>query len=104
MSALLWYKFYKNEKQTDENFTSVPMSIYLFGVMLTGMSLYPYMSNVALREFAIKLLKNKLQAVWWPAQKRQKSTKQNFSGKIKVNSVHCVTNSNPTHDNTELRN
>ena len=100
LAALVWYKFYKSEKQTDANFTTVPMSIYLFGVLLTFMSLWPYISNLALREFTIKLLKNGVQSLlwWWPSQNKQKTSKTNTKMRIKVNSVNCVSNfeSNPS--------
>ena len=98
LAALVWYKFYKSEKQTDANFTSVPMSLYLFGVLLTFMSLWPYISNLALRQFTIKFIKNGVQSLmWWPPPNRQKTSKTNSKKRIQVNSVNYVINfeSNP---------
>ena len=59
-------------KNTEDDFTSVPPSLYLHGVMLTWLSLWPYMTNFALRQFTVKMIKNELNSLFW-SPKQQKS-------------------------------
>ena len=58
--GLLWLIYHYNAENTLDDFTTVPSSLYLFGVMLTCLSLWPYMTNSALRAFTIKTIKIKL--------------------------------------------
>ena len=58
--GLLWLIYHYNAENTLDDFTTVPSSLYLFGVMLTCLSLWPYMTNSALRAFTIKTTKIKL--------------------------------------------
>ena len=71
--ALLWIVYHFLSKKTQDDFTSVPLSLYLHGVMLTCLSLWPYMTNSALRQFNIKIIKNELNALFWsPKQHKLK--------------------------------
>ena len=77
--ALLWVTYHFLSKKTEDDFTSVPPSIYLHGVMLTCMSLWPFMTNLALRQFTVKMIKIKLNYLFWsPKQQTSKGKSQNI--------------------------
>ena len=69
--ALLWLVYHFLSKKTQDDFTSVPLSLYLYGVMLTCLSLWPYMTNLALRQYSIKIIKNELNALFWSPKKHK---------------------------------
>ena len=67
VTAVLWSIYHLLSKKTQNDFTSVPLSIYIMGAMFTSISLWPYMTNTALRQFNIKIIKNKnkLNDLFW---------------------------------------
>ena len=48
------------KKDKKEDFCSVPMSIYMLGLILFGVSSFQYFNNTALRKFTMKTLQNKI--------------------------------------------
>ena len=76
--ALLYIAYHFLSKKTEDDFTSVPPSLYLNGVMLTCMSLWPFMTNLALRQFTVKMIKNELNSLFW-SSKQQKSKQKSLS-------------------------
>ena len=48
------------KKDKNEDYCSVPMSIYMLGLVLFGVSSFQYLNNTALRKFTLKTLKNKI--------------------------------------------
>ena len=56
-------QIYLQKKQLDSNTNScenVPASIYAFALMMTSLSSFHYIKNVALRKFAMKYIKQKI--------------------------------------------
>ena len=61
----IWVVFHqsglmKTKKDKNEDYCSVPMSIYMFGLVLVGVSSFRYYNNTALRKFTLKTLQNKI--------------------------------------------
>ena len=48
------------KKDKNEDFCSVPMSVYILGLILFGVSSFQYFNNKALRKFTLKTLQNKI--------------------------------------------
>ena len=48
------------KKEKNEDYCSVPMSIYMLGSVLVGVSSFQYFNNTALRKFTLKTLQNKI--------------------------------------------
>ena len=74
--GLLWLIYHYNAENTLDDFTTVPSSLYLFGVMLTCLSLWPYMTNSALRAFTIKTIKIKLHNLKFNSLPQAQSSQQ----------------------------
>ena len=74
--GLLWLIYHYNAENTLDDFTTVPSSLYLFGVMLTCLSLWPYMTNSALRAFTIKTIKIKLHNIKFNSLPQAQSSQQ----------------------------
>ena len=73
VTGVLWSIYHLLSKKTQNDFTSVPLSIYIMGAMYTSISLWPYMTNLALRQFNVKIIKNTLNALFWnPKQQKTK--------------------------------
>ena len=47
-------------KSEKKDYDSIPMSIYMFGLVLLGVSSFQYFNNIALRKFTQKTLQNKI--------------------------------------------
>ena len=50
----------KTKKDKNEDYCSIPMSIYMLGLVLSGVSSFQYFNNTALRRFTLKTLQNKI--------------------------------------------
>ena len=50
----------KIRKDTNEDYCTIPTSIYMLGMVLFGVSSFQYFNNTALRKFTLKTLQNKI--------------------------------------------
>ena len=82
VSAVLWSIYHLLSKKTQNDFTSVPLSIYIMGAMFTSISLWPYMTNAALRQFNIKIIRNKINDLFWNPKNQKSKQKSNSNVSI----------------------
>ena len=78
----MWVFYHILSKKTQDDFTSVPLSIYLLGAMFTSISLWPYLTNAALRQFNIKIIKNKLNDLFWNPKNQKSKQKSDLNVSI----------------------
>lgn len=89
-------------KRAGTNLNEVPLDIFVFGIVLTSLSLFHYLKNTALRNFAMKLIKQKIDA--FRTSMGRPLTKPTSMSSINYQGMHLFKKRNTSRGSLEFRN